>query len=146
MRNKLYHILSIGGTLILLGVASAFAQSTVALKASIPFSFKVDQTVLPAGDYTITLFRNENWGERCGSRTLTRRPGSRPSLETKHGEDFTTMPTWSSTLTEIRISFPRSGALLTMAHSCRNLVLNGRLCSLPIKDKSRRDCHPSWLR
>jgi hypothetical protein len=62
MKNKLYHILSMGGILMLLGVASAFAQSTVALKASIPFSFKVDQTVLPAGDYTITLFRNENWG------------------------------------------------------------------------------------
>jgi hypothetical protein len=60
MRNKLYHILSIGGILVLLGAASAFAQST--LKASIPFSFKVDQAVLPAGDYTITLFRNENWG------------------------------------------------------------------------------------
>jgi hypothetical protein len=62
MKNKLYHILSMGGILMLLGVASAFAQSTVALKASIPFSFKVDQAVLPAGEYTITLFRNENWG------------------------------------------------------------------------------------
>jgi hypothetical protein len=62
MKNKLYHILSMGGILMLLGVASAFAQSTVALKASIPFSFKVDQAALPAGDYTITLFRNENWG------------------------------------------------------------------------------------
>jgi hypothetical protein len=60
MRNKLYHILSIGGILILLGAASAFAQST--LKASIPFSFKVDQAALPAGDYTITLLRDENWG------------------------------------------------------------------------------------
>jgi hypothetical protein len=62
MRNKLYHILSIGGILILLGAASAFAQSTVALKASIPFSFKVHEAILPAGDYTITFFRNENWG------------------------------------------------------------------------------------
>jgi hypothetical protein len=62
MRNKLYHILSIGGILILLGAASAFAQSTFGLKASIPFSFKVHEAILPAGDYRITLFRNENWG------------------------------------------------------------------------------------
>lgn len=62
MKNKLYHILSMGGILILLGAASVFAQSTVALKASIPFSFKVREAALPAGDYTITFFRNENWG------------------------------------------------------------------------------------
>jgi len=29
---------------------------------SIPFSFKVREGALPAGDYTITFFRNENWG------------------------------------------------------------------------------------
>ena len=74
MKNKLYHILSGGGILILLGVASAFAQSTVALKASIPFSLKVREAALPAGDYTITFFRNENWGEWCGLRALTPRP------------------------------------------------------------------------
>ena len=62
MKNKLYHILSIGGTLVLLGVASAFAQSTVAMKVTIPFSFKVDQAALPAADYTLTFLRNENWG------------------------------------------------------------------------------------
>ena len=33
MNNKLYHILSMGGILILLGVASAFAQSTVSVFA-----------------------------------------------------------------------------------------------------------------
>jgi hypothetical protein len=43
--------------------ASAFAQSTIAMKASIPFSFKVQEAALPAGDYTITFFRSENWGE-----------------------------------------------------------------------------------
>jgi len=32
MRNKLYHILSIGGILILLGMASAFAQSEHSLQ------------------------------------------------------------------------------------------------------------------
>ena len=62
MKNKLNHILSMGGILIGLGVASASAQTTVALKASIPFSFKVQEAALPAGDYTITFFRNENWG------------------------------------------------------------------------------------
>ena len=62
MKNKLSQILSMGVTLLLLGVASAFAQSTVALKASIPFSFKVQEAALPAGDYTMTFFRNENWG------------------------------------------------------------------------------------
>ena len=62
MKNKLNQLLSIGGTLLLLCVASAYAQSTIALKASIPFSFKVHEAALPAGDYTITFYRNENWG------------------------------------------------------------------------------------
>ena len=62
MKNRLYHILSIAGTLVLLGAASAFAQPNIAMKASIPFSFRVQGTVLPAGDYSIKFLRNENWG------------------------------------------------------------------------------------
>jgi len=60
MKNKLYHVLSVGGTLILLALASGYAQTSVALKATIPFGFKVNNEVLPAGDYTISFARNES--------------------------------------------------------------------------------------
>ena len=62
MRNRLYHILSIAGTLVLFGATSALAQPAIAMKASIPFSFRVQGAVLPQGDYSITFLRNENWG------------------------------------------------------------------------------------
>ena len=60
MKTKLYHILSMGGILILLGVDSGYAQTSVALKATIPFAFRVMDHDLPAGNYTVTFARNEN--------------------------------------------------------------------------------------
>ena len=73
MKNKINQLLSIGGTLLLLCVASAYAQSTIALKASIPFSFKVHEAALPAGEYTITFYRNENWGGVVRLRSADRK-------------------------------------------------------------------------
>jgi hypothetical protein len=60
MKNPLYHILGLGGILILLAVAPAEAQSSIALKAIVPFSFKVLNVAFPAGHYTINLVRRLN--------------------------------------------------------------------------------------
>ncbi len=60
MNNKLYHILAVGGILIVLGVASGYAQPSVALKATIPFGFKVLNEAFLAGNYTISFDRKES--------------------------------------------------------------------------------------
>jgi len=60
MKTKVYQILPVAGTLILLFLASGYAQNSVALKATIPFSFKVLNEALPAGDYTISFARKES--------------------------------------------------------------------------------------
>jgi phosphoglucomutase len=62
MKNKLYHFLPVGGILILLSAASGYAQTAVALKATIPFGFKVLDETFPAGNYTISFAREESRG------------------------------------------------------------------------------------
>jgi len=59
MKNQIYHILPLAEILILLSVASGYAQTSVALKATIPFGFKFQNETLPAGDYTIGLSQKE---------------------------------------------------------------------------------------
>lgn len=55
MKNKLYMVVTIMALLAVAGLSSANAQtqSSVQLKANIPFAFSVGNQTMPAGEYTV---------------------------------------------------------------------------------------------
>ncbi len=64
MKNQLFALIGLG---LLLATASAYAQTGV-VKANVPFDFIVNQTELPAGQYTI-----QNMGATGGPMVIESR-------------------------------------------------------------------------
>ena len=67
MKNQLFALIGLG---LLLATASAYAQTGV-VKANVPFDFIVNQTELPAGEYTIQNIGSTGGPMVIESRDLT---------------------------------------------------------------------------
>jgi hypothetical protein len=53
MKKQLYMVITIIALLTVAGLSNAKAQSSVQLKANIPFAFSVGNKTMPAGEYTV---------------------------------------------------------------------------------------------
>ena len=53
MKKQLYMVITIIALLTVAGLSNANAQSTVELKANIPFAFSVGNKTMPAGEYSV---------------------------------------------------------------------------------------------
>ena len=53
MKKQLYMVVTIIALITVAGLSSARAQTTVLLKANVPFEFSVGSKTMPAGQYTV---------------------------------------------------------------------------------------------
>ena len=68
MKKQLYMLVTIIALITVAGLSSARAQTTVLLKANVPFEFSVGSKTMPAGQYTVSCI-----GSVSSLRTLVLR-------------------------------------------------------------------------
>ena len=68
MKKQLYMVVTIIALITVAGLSSARAQTTVLLKANVPFEFSVGSKTMPAGQYTVSCI-----GSGSSIRTLVLR-------------------------------------------------------------------------
>jgi hypothetical protein len=129
MNRKAFSILA-GVALATALSVSAYAQSGD-LRAHIPFSFAVEKSVMPAGDYALVQLSQNTWTIRNENSTKAIAAAARPDGDnpepnvaklvfTKYGEHYFLSRVWCDGLTSV-IAEPKPERALEIQMTSSNL-------------------------